>query len=148
MDYFAPVQTELKSQINQIQNLANQSLEAKENWIKEKIKDRWLLGIDPSGNKIGFYRSSEYAGFKSSINNKAGLGNVDLTLTGALGRGIKVKGFNTGLEIYSTDSKYDEITEKYGDYNFNLSDEVRDELFNEVLSEILNEVINQSYALL
>lgn len=148
MDYFAPVQTELKSQISQIQNLVNQILEQKESWIREKIKDRWLLGVDPDGNKIGFYRSGEYAGFKADLNNKAGLGNVDLTLTGALGRGIKVKGFNTGLEIYSTDSKYDEITSKYGDYNFNLSDEVRDELFNEVLGEILNEVINTSYALL
>jgi hypothetical protein len=123
-----------------------------ENLIRKKIRDRWLLGKDPDGNEIGIYSKSqigaEYAFFKNKINPLAGVGNVDLTLTGALGKGIKVKLASNNIEIFSTDSKFDEIAEKYGDYNFNLSDAERDILFDKIGGIVLNKVINKTYALL
>ena len=95
MDYLKAPQKELKKQIAQLQQLVNQELLSNENLIRKKIRDRWLLGKDPDGNEIGIYSKSqigaEYAFFKNKINPLAGVWNVDLTLTGALGKGIKVK---------------------------------------------------------
>lgn len=148
MDYLTPVRVELKSQIATLQSLVNQEIQQKESWIRKTIRNRWLLGVDPDGNKIGVYRSGEYAEFKGGLNSKAGFGQVDLTLTGALGRGIKVKGFNDQIEVFSTDEKFDDIASKYGDYNFNLSEEKKKELFDEVMATILNKVMKETYALL
>lgn len=100
------------------------------NKIVEGIRRRWLFGKDPNGGIIGNYRSSSYRMFKVGINS-LGNGNVDLTLTGALGRGltIKKKG-NKEYEIFSTDSKFDKISDKYGIENFNMSKEQMTELFD------------------
>lgn len=68
--------------------------------------------------------------FKVGINSSAN-GNVDLTLTGALGRGLTVKKRNNKeYEIFSTDSKFEKISDKYGIENFNMSKEQTNELFN------------------
>jgi len=123
-------------------------LHKNEKWIREKIRSRWLLGKKPDGSLIGLYRSEDYAEDKYQLNNAAGFGNVDLTLTGALGRGIQITGFNDEYEIFSTDRKYTDIVEKYGYYNFNISEDERKELFDKILVVVLNDVMNNTYALL
>ena len=119
-----------------------------EKWIREKIKNRWSLGKKPDGSIIGLYRSEEYAREKFSKNTSAGFGNVDLTLTGSLWRGIQISGFNDKYEIFSSDSKYEEITEKYGDYNFNITDDERKILFDKIINNVLINILNKTYALL
>ena len=81
------------------------------------------------------------------MNSLAG-GDVDLTLTGALGKGIKVKPLGDDFEIFSTDSKFDEIADKYGDYNFNISEDEKIILFDKIMANVLNEIMDKSYALL
>lgn len=123
-------------------------LHENEAWIRQKIRDRWALGLKPNGDIIGLYRSEDYAEEKYRQNSKAGFGNVDLTLTGSLWRGIQISGFNDEYEIFSSDSKYDEITDKYGDYNFNITEEEKQHLFDKILVNVLMDVMDKSYALL
>ena len=118
-----------------------------EKWIREQIRKRWLLGKRPAGSLIGLYRSEDYAEDKYNQNNNAGFGNVDLTLTGALGRGIQISGFNDDYEIFSSDTKYEDIVDKYGYYNFNITEDEKKELFDRILSVILLESINEAYEL-
>lgn len=64
------------------------------------------------------------------MNSRAN-GNVDLTLTGALGRGLTVrKKSDKQYEIFSTDSKFDAISDKYGIENFNMDEQQTNELFD------------------
>lgn len=145
MDYLKPVQSELKKQISSLEDYIDIEMHANEKWIRESIKDRWDLGKRPDGSIIGLYRSEEYARDKYNKSNSAGFGNVDLTLTGSLWRGIQISGFNGEYEVFSTDSKYEDIADKYGYYNFNLSEEERNFLFDKILVTILNRVINKTY---
>ena len=135
-----------------LQELIQNHVKLNEAEIRQTIRDRWLLGKDPDGNEIGIYSRSafgaEYAFFKNKINPSAGVGNVDLTLTGALGKGIKVKPLGGDFEIFSTDSKFDEIADKYGDYNFNISEDEKKVLFDKIMANVLNEIMDKSYALL
>jgi hypothetical protein len=101
--------------------------------ILDGIRKRWIFGKDPNGGIIGNYSTSamgrEYQAFKVSTNPNAN-GYVDLTLTGALGRGLKItKRNDKEYEIFSTDSKFGEISNKYGLEQFNLDGEQQNELF-------------------
>ena len=110
--------------------------------ITDKIRKRWLFGKDPNGDIIGTYRSSSYRAFKVVANSKAG-GLVDLTLTGKLGNALTVrKKGSLGYEVFSTDSKYNHIADKYGIENFNLSEEEQKELFDEIYLTVLDQYIN------
>jgi hypothetical protein len=98
--------------------------------IVDGIRTRWSFGKDPNGNAIGEYRSSEYRAFKVWKNSRAG-GLVDLTLTGALGDGLTIrKKSDKQYEIFSTDSKFKKIADKYGIEQFNLDQQQQQELFD------------------
>jgi hypothetical protein len=98
--------------------------------IVDGIRRRWAFGKDPNGNAIGEYRSGEYKAFKVSVNPRAG-GLVDLTLTGALGEGLTIRKLNDKrYEIFSTDSKFKKIADKYGIQQFNLDQQQQEELFD------------------
>lgn len=113
-----------------------------EDEVRKWIKERWLLGDRPDGSIIGVYRSSEYAMFKQQMNPKAG-GDVDLTLTESLGDKIQMIPKSKAMfQIISTDSKYSEIVEKYGDVNFNLSPDKLELLFDMIGNQIINKVLN------
>lgn len=117
-----------------------------EKWIRDTVRSNWKLGIRPDTNDIiGLYRSESYANEKYNQNSSAGFGNVDLTLTGALGKGIVISGFNKEYEVFSTDSKYNDIVEKYGDWNFNITEEQKTELFNRIQLVVLTKMINRTY---
>lgn len=131
-----------------LQDLVDYQMHENEAWIRQRIRDRWLLGKRPDGSIIGLYQSEDYAEEKYSKNSLAGFGNVDLTLTGSLWRGIQISGFNDEYEIFSTDSKYDEIKDKYGEYNFNITEEEKQMLFDKILVNVLMDVMDKTYALL
>ena len=145
MNYLTPILKKVKSGINKVPDFIDFEIHKKEDLIKKWITDRWKLGLTPDGDIIGIYRSEDYADIKYSLSNSAGFGNVDLTLTGALGRGIKVSGFNNEYEIFSSDQKYEDITEKYGYANFNITDNQREELFKILFDIVLNQILQQSY---
>jgi hypothetical protein len=102
--------------------------------ILDGIRRRWIFGKDPNGEIIGNYSTSamgrEYQAFKVNANPNAN-GYVDLTLTGALGRGLKItKRNDKEYEIFSTDSKFEKIAGDYGLKQFNLDGEQQNELFD------------------
>jgi hypothetical protein len=148
VDYLRAPQRELKKQISMIQDLIDYQLHENESWIRETIRSRWALGLKPDGSIIGLYAGEDYAREKFSKNSSAGFGNVDLTLTGSLWKGIQISGFKNEYEVFSKDSKYDEIVDKYGEYNFNISEDEKKILFDRIMANILTEVIRKTYALL
>lgn len=98
--------------------------------IVNGIKQRWKFGKSSDGDIIGQYLNSEYQAFKVDFNPRAG-GNVDLTLTGALGNNLMIKKKGTiTYEIISIDSKFEAISRKYGLKQFNLDQQQQDELFD------------------
>jgi hypothetical protein len=120
--------------------------------IIREVKSRWLIGESAVGGFIGEYSSSQlgqdYKAYKMSLNPSAG-GHVDLTLTGSLGEGLTVKAQSSeSFLIYSTDSKYKEIGDKYGFEEFGLTDLQWHEFQQEILAVVLDSIINKSYALL
>lgn len=111
----------------------------KQEQIVNNVRTRWLFGKDPNGDIIGTYRSQTYRAFKVVANSKAG-GLVDLTLTGSLGNKLKVKKKGSlNYEIFSTDSKYEMIADKYGIEQFNLSQDQQKQLFDELYIEAINQ---------
>ena len=70
---------------------------------------------------IGRYRNPQYAQFKASLYPDAGLGNVDLRLTGSFQ--AKMKGEISGEEIMvaSDDNKAAGLEEKYGGQIYGLN---------------------------
>jgi len=113
--------------------------------IRELIHKRWLLGKRPDGTKIGVYRDTEYKDFKYFKNPLAG-GEVDLIDTGALWKGIEIFNTSKGIEIFSSDWKYSEISLKYGEDNFNITDKEEQELIDEI-STLTIELLYKKYVL-
>jgi len=94
-------------------------------FIRELIKARWLRGESVDGGKIinqstGLGYSLSYKALKLSMGRD---GDVDLTLTGALGDSIQIVVTNGNHEIISTDSKYFAIGTKYGFKEFGLNNQ-------------------------
>ena len=131
---FTKLLSRARAEKNQLPQLLGTLILFNSESLVEGIRRRWLFGKDPNGGIIGNYSNSpmgrDYQSFKVSFNPNAG-GTVDLTLTGALGRGLTFrKRSNTEYEIFSTDSKFDKIADKYGLEQFNLDEQQRNELFD------------------
>ena len=114
--------------------------------IKKSIKERWKTGQKPDGSRIGLYSWYSYSLFKEEKNPLAGFGVVDLTLTGSLGDKLTF-GLLSENEymIFSTDEKYRDIVEKYGEYNFNITDKERYNIVAEITKKVVNEIIKIAY---
>jgi len=114
--------------------------------VKQLIKDRWKKGQKPDGSKIGLYSCYSYSVFKEKLNPLAGFGIVDLTLTGGLGDKITFGLLSdTEYMIFSTDEKYNNIIEKYGDWNFNITQKERNEIVAEITKKVVNEILKIAY---
>ena len=114
--------------------------------ITNKIRNRWLLGESVNGGDIGDYRSGLYRSFKINI-NPSGRGKVDLTLTGALGKGLTIKKASSkSIEIFSKDDKFFSIATKYGFEEFNLTDKEWVEISEEIVYIIASRVISKIYS--
>lgn len=131
---FTKLLSKAKSEKNQIPQLIGTLILFNSETLVDGIRKRWLFGKDPNGGIIGNYSNSpmgrDYQAFKVSFNPNAN-GYVDLTLTGSLGRGLTFrKKNNTEFEIFSTDSKFEKIADKYGLEQFNLDEQQRNDLFD------------------
>ena len=76
---------------------------------------------------IGKYRSKEYAQFKASQNPMAGLGNVDLRLTGSFQDKMTFDITGDEIDVSSSDGKLEDLTKKYGEQIFGLNPGTKDE---------------------
>lgn len=145
LNYFKPLSQNAKEVKPKIEDFVDIEMMRNEAWIRQRIRERWLKGLKPDGSIIGEYASESYAEDKFSMNRGAGFGNVDLTLTKSLGQKIEMGGFQDEYEIFSKDRKYDEIVDKYGEDNFNITPEQEKELLDKVMAYALNEALNQIY---
>jgi hypothetical protein len=103
----------------------------KEPQIRYLIYTRWLLGKRPDGRSIGVYFSEDYREYKYFKNPLAGA-SVDLIDTGSLWKHIEIFNESDGIEIISTDEKFEKIIDKYGSDNFNITDAQEEEIINEI----------------
>ncbi len=128
---------ELKQRFNglNIHNISVDSIkETKEQYL-DKQKEQLKKGLKKSGEKIGRYRNPVYAQKKFNQNPLAGLGNVDLKLTGDLYSATFLDVRDTELVIDSSDEKTQGLIDKYGD-PFGLSEESRKAYLNEDLQPV------------
>ena len=113
-----------KLSLSTIQNEVSKII-VRDRKIIERKRDELKAGVNPDGSKIGEYQSDSYAVFKHSRNPFAGLGNVDLMLTGAYERGIRVLSLgNSVYTLRSTDGKRDALIGKYGEKTEGINEEV------------------------
>lgn len=136
-----------KSQIDPIQTARTLQdlIFQKEPEIRKKIRERWLRGDSVDGGIIGVYRNSGYQLFKMQLNPLAG-GDVDLTLTGALGRKIRLNEVSTTvLRVISDDPKFFMIGDKYGFKQFGLTEQEEQILIDEIAAVIMNEKFTEIY---
>lgn len=144
MNYIQKYQLELSKEVANIETYVRANFFAYKPKIKKLIKERWKQGLKPDGTKIGRYFSGEYASEKSKQNPQAGFGNVDLILSGSLVNNIDVLLQNNSIfEVISRDDKFWKIAEKYGDDNFNLSEDQTEVIFKEIENEIINKILDK-----
>lgn len=137
----------LKTQGNE-QNIKTQTeniihLNAPE--VIKMVKNRLRYGQGVNGGIVGKYASNEYAIMKNRQNPLAGLGNVDLFLTGSLSDNITLRKRGSSFEIYSTDYKYESLADKYGAEEFGLTDEQMQEFLHELYLTVMQQLINKVY---
>jgi hypothetical protein len=83
----------------------------------------YTQSIDKDGDPLGGYRSAEYESLKASMNPILG-GLVDLNFTGAFYRGFRLLTVDENIfEIDSTDSKSEQLENKYGEAIFGLTED-------------------------
>lgn len=85
-------------------------------------REQFEAGVSSEGKKISpKYRSKAYAELKNEMNPSAGMWNPDLILTGAFIQSISVENITKdGFTIEASDSKSEQLSEKYGDEIFGL----------------------------
>jgi len=148
MDYIQQIQANLKSQSQEsnILQLIDEQIQLNEKNFVESIKNRWLSGLDPNGNKIGSYANFPYAERKNKRNSKAGFWNVDLTLTGLMGNELVLNEISkTSFAFGSQVSYFNDVVEKYGLQQFNITEAERDEFINDAYASIILICLNKAY---
>lgn len=101
-------------------------------------------GLRPDGQPIGLYRNPNYAKYKNILNPRAGLGKVDLILTGAFANSLfTVRRGKGTFSFDASNTKAPALFEKYGQDNRGLSDEAFNEYQNETLAPEIAEYIKQ-----
>lgn len=114
--------------------------------VKKMIQERWLKGKSPNGDVIGLYMSNPYSMFKNQKNPMAGFGVVDLTNTGEMGDKITFGFMDVAeYEIFSTVPYYTRIVQKYGEFQFNVTDKEKEQIFIEIATKISEITLNFIY---
>jgi hypothetical protein len=94
-----------------------------EKFIVDLNRNQLLKGIDSQGSKLLEYESEEYAEMKRKLNP---LGVTDLKLTGKFHKGMYLK-IENGVAVFgSTDSKTQDLVNKYGSDIFGLTQESKE----------------------
>lgn len=140
MDLYEKQYQKAKKQKNDLKNDIDTILIFESANIVDKVKKRWSWGRGVNGGIIGEYSKSQlgqsYKAFKLNKNPSA-RGTVDLILSGSLSNKLTLKRLGGLFEIISTDSKFNQIGQKYGFEQFNLTEDETKELQNEIIEKIL-----------
>lgn len=142
MSYIDTYYSQLLRQKEKIPQMSLNEYMRKKTEIKRLIKERWLIGKRPDGSLIAKYSQFGYATEKYKQNSKAGFMNVDLIDTGSLVNQITTALTGNGIEIISTDKKFNAIADKYGDDNFNISDEQQEQIENDIAVIVIDKIMN------
>lgn len=148
MDYIQIIRENLKAQNQEsnILNLIDEQIKLNEKTFVESIKDRWLSGLDPNGEKIGEYRSLPYAKKKYSKSSRAGFLNVDFTLTGLMGNELVLNEISKGVFAFGSQVSYfNDVVERYGLKQFNITDDEKEEFLNNSYAYIILICLNKAY---
>lgn len=87
--------------------------------IGDVQKEQMQKGFRQDGKKIGRYASKKYASAKFGQNSRAGLGFVDLKLTGAFYSGFITTVTPEAFKTFSLDDKNGKLTVKYNPFGLN-----------------------------
>ncbi len=121
-----------------LKNLVNIEIINNEEKLVDVKKQQYLVGdIFSNGRKAKYSKKSRvsegsselYRDFKNRLNPKAGLGNVDLILSGSFINSFFLKEKGEGYIFEASDSKADDLLDRYGEDIFNLNNKA----FNDFL---------------
>ena len=91
-------------------------------------------GVDKNKRKLKSYSSNSYAVRKNRMNPFPGLGTPDLYLTGSFQDGFTLRiNSKSTFDIYSTNSKNNDLTKKYGKDIFGLTEDSKTEYQREIM---------------
>ena len=115
--------------------------------VKQSIKERWRKGENPVGNVIGWYTSEDYALEKMNLSGRiADMWVVDLTYSGLMGDRLTFGFIDVAkYNIFSTVDYYDDIVNKFGEWNFNVGEKEKEKTFIEIATKLSKILINKIY---
>lgn len=110
---------------------------------KAKIKEL-EKGLRPDGKQIGLYRNPSYARYKNILNPQAGLGNVDLILTGAFANSLfPVRQSRSTFIFDASNSKAGDLFAKYGNENRGLATDTFEDIQRDYIAPELVQYIKE-----
>jgi hypothetical protein len=117
-----------------INTVVRDTLASNQDGLVAAQQKQMLQGKNSAGAIIGKYKNKKYRALKFNMNPLAGYGNVDLRLKGEFQRNIKVYFFSTSFFFKSTDSKYERLTEKYGEIIWGLNKKTTQEVSKKTIA--------------
>lgn len=117
------IQENLKNVKSNIKSIASRAVQDTEVEFLKLNVEQLEHGFDSQKKRLKKYRSKEYADFKSSLNSLPGNGNPDLILTGAFTESFNLNVSGDNFKIFASDQKANDLTKKYGDDIFGLTEE-------------------------
>lgn len=96
-----------------VQNIVTDSIDATKNKLRFLQRLQLLHGERSTGKKIGRYKNAHYAVMKFQQNPLAGMGYIDLRLTGAWYKDIFIEVRDGAVIFDSGNEKTDELFKKY-----------------------------------
>ena len=120
-----------------------QIMKEDEQAVVELNRQQLLHGFKSDGDLVGEYRSPAYALMKERMNPLAGLGLVDLRLTGDFFRGFQLAIDSTEYAIFSTDWKTNKLMDKYSEDIFGLTRDSQFELWSKIVRDKFVEQLAQ-----
>jgi hypothetical protein len=105
--------------------------------------EQMLYGLNADGEQIGEYRSTRYGAMKQRMNSLPPPMWVDLHKDGGFHDALSADYRGSDLLFDSTDSKTSDLTTKYGNNIFGLTQENQTAIQNDVIFPIITEWIGK-----
>jgi hypothetical protein len=100
-------------------------------------------GRDQMGDRIGEYKSNDYAEMKFNMNPKAGMGFVDLKYTGDFYSGMFLEKIEKDFQIRSSDSKAEDLADRYGEWIYGLQTDNLNKVIREDILPVLQDSVRK-----
>ena len=134
--------------------ILRESFEDTQSQLNQAQRDQMIHGINAEGERIGRYKDPNYARKKYAMNQKAGLGNVDLKFTGQFQSEVFTDIRDSSIVFSSSDNepvntgdgsigKTDKLVEKYGGQIFGLSKEYSGQYVKDHLADTAQGKVNK-----